>query len=37
MNLNQRMTILETKIRYMEKAIYLILVIVLADLGITII
>ena len=37
MNLSQRMTILETKIRYMEKAVYLILVIVLADLGITII
>ena len=37
MNLNQRMTILETKIKYMEKAIYVILVVVLADLGIAII
>ena len=37
MNLAERMTIVETKLKLLEKAIYALVVINLADLGITII
>ena len=37
MNLSDRITIVETKLKLLEKAIYALVVINLADLGITII
>ena len=37
MNINERLAALETKVRIMEKAIYFLIVISLADLGIAII
>lgn len=37
MTISQRLTALETKMKYMERTMYFIAVVVLADLGITII
>ncbi len=37
MTIDKRLSILETKMKYMEKAIYAILAVVLADFGFTII